>query len=228
MACDSPPRECLEWHIKPRLKGARPKEDKNGYRALCPAHDDHEPSLGISIGKNGLVIYGCFTKECDRLTVRRALIDVYGIGPEHLPIPRKEAREALDEVRDILIMPTKEDTYVRLKALARIDGYRKMPRGNLLIRLGALIGIARSTTLGYGKRDREGAGTSTPNTGHSHPENGVVNSRTSERRGGAHRRSRNLDSVQEPGPVKVQEPGPPQQVPSQREPLDDKNRRPAA
>ena len=222
MACDVPPRECLEWHIKPRLKGARPKQDGNGYRALCPAHDDHDPSLGVSIGDNGHVIYGCF-KECDRLAVRRALIDVYGIGPEHLPIPRKDAREALDEIRDILIMPTKEDTYVRLLVLARVDGHKGLPRGNLLVRLGALIGIARSTALGYGKLDRERAGTSTANTRHSHPENSVVNSRTSERRGGVHRKSRNLDSIQEPGPAKVQEPGPPART------LDDKsNRRPAA
>lgn len=207
MACDVPARECLEWHIKPRLKGARPKTDGNGYRALCPVHDDHEPSFGVSIGDNGKVLYGCF-KGCDRLVVRRALIDDYGIGPEHLPIPNKDTREVLDEIRDILTMPTKEDTYVRLLALARVDGHKKLPRGNLLIRLGALVGIARSTALGYGKRDREGPATSTANNRQYGTEETPVKHSTSERRVGAHRKSRNLDSIQEPGPPEVQKPGP--------------------
>lgn len=217
MACDVPARECLEWHIKPRLKGARPKTDENGYRALCPVHDDHEPSFGVSIGDNGKVLYGCF-KGCDRLAVRRALIDDYEIAPECLPIPHKDTREVLDEIRDILTMPTKEDTYVRLLALARVDGHRKLPRGGVLVKMGSLIGIGRSQSFEYGKREREGAGTSTANTRHSHPESSVVNSRTSDRRGGIHRKSGNPDSVRKPGPSEVRKPG-----------LDDnKNRRPAA
>lgn len=217
MACDVPARECLEWHIKPRLKGARPKTDGNGYRALCPVHDDHEPSFGVSIGDNGKVLYGCF-KGCDRLAVRRALIDVYGIDLACLPIPLKDTREVLDEIRDILIMPTKEDTYVRLLALARVDGHKRLPRGNLLVRLGALVGIARSTALGYGKLDRERAGASTANNRQYGTGETPVKHSTSDRRVGTHRRSRNLDSIQEPGLEKVQKPG-----------LgDSKNRRPAA
>ena len=143
MACDVPPRECLEWHIKPKLKGARPKTDGNGYRALCPAHDDRDPSFGAEIGRNGKVIYGCFNGGCDLLAVRRALIDVYGIGPEHLPIPRAAQDSLVERLERIVTAPTQQDTVVRMQVLMELRGLREPPHGRELEALGAEIGLKR-------------------------------------------------------------------------------------
>ena len=52
LACDVPARQCLEWHILPKLKKARPSAgddgELKGYRALCPAHNDHRHSFSIA------------------------------------------------------------------------------------------------------------------------------------------------------------------------------------
>lgn len=46
------------------LKGV--KQLSNGsYQALCPAHDDHNPSLSISCGKEGRVLMCCHSVKCD-------------------------------------------------------------------------------------------------------------------------------------------------------------------
>lgn len=41
-----------------RLKGVRRVE--KGWMALCPAHDDHNPSLSIKEGEDGRVLFHCF------------------------------------------------------------------------------------------------------------------------------------------------------------------------
>jgi hypothetical protein len=41
-----------------RLEGISPKGES--CQALCPAHDDHEPSLSIAEGEDGRVLIKCF------------------------------------------------------------------------------------------------------------------------------------------------------------------------
>ncbi len=41
-----------------RLDGVR--ERGENYQALCPAHDDHEPSLSVSEGEDGRALVRCF------------------------------------------------------------------------------------------------------------------------------------------------------------------------
>jgi hypothetical protein len=55
-----------------RLEGV--KNSGSGYTALCPAHDDHNPSLSIGIGQNGQVLLKCFA-GCDTPTI----IDAIGL-----------------------------------------------------------------------------------------------------------------------------------------------------
>ena len=40
-----------------RLKGV--KKTPNGFAARCPAHDDHNPSLGVSLGSDGRILLHC-------------------------------------------------------------------------------------------------------------------------------------------------------------------------
>src|SRR5829696_388279 len=41
-----------------RLKGLR--KTKIGHEALCPAHDDHKPSLSVGVGDDGRALLNCF------------------------------------------------------------------------------------------------------------------------------------------------------------------------
>jgi hypothetical protein len=41
-----------------RLKGAR--QLSGSWKALCPAHEDHEPSLSVSEGDDGRALLNCF------------------------------------------------------------------------------------------------------------------------------------------------------------------------
>ena len=42
-----------------RVNGCRPKQGGNGWTALCPAHDDANPSLQISTGADGRALITC-------------------------------------------------------------------------------------------------------------------------------------------------------------------------
>ena len=44
--------------ILSRLEGV--KKVGNGWVALCPAHDDHNPSLSIGVGSDGRILLHCF------------------------------------------------------------------------------------------------------------------------------------------------------------------------
>ena len=44
----------------------------NGWRALCPAHDDHSPSLSVKEGDHGCCVLNCFA-GCDPQEVIRAV-----------------------------------------------------------------------------------------------------------------------------------------------------------
>jgi hypothetical protein len=41
-----------------RLEGVKPRGED--YQALCPAHEDHEPSLSVRVGDDGRVLVNCF------------------------------------------------------------------------------------------------------------------------------------------------------------------------
>jgi len=45
-----------------RVQGA--KETPAGWDALCPAHDDHVPSLGIAVTEDGKVLLNCRSQGC--------------------------------------------------------------------------------------------------------------------------------------------------------------------
>tara|TARA_B100000674_G_C37722636_1_gene860524 strand:- start:453 stop:686 length:234 start_codon:yes stop_codon:yes gene_type:complete len=42
------------------LTNSQPKVYRNGYRMLCPAHDDRNPSFTISEGQSGKILMKCF------------------------------------------------------------------------------------------------------------------------------------------------------------------------
>ncbi len=56
--------------VLPRLTGVRPAA--RGYLALCPAHDDHHPSLSISEADDGRILLRCWA-GCETAAVLAAV-----------------------------------------------------------------------------------------------------------------------------------------------------------
>jgi hypothetical protein len=54
-----------------RLRGIR--KTSAGWDALCPAHDDHKPSLGITVAKDGRVLLKCRSQGCSADDICKAL-----------------------------------------------------------------------------------------------------------------------------------------------------------
>src|SRR5215203_512060 len=78
----SPRLDCTAWRrsedqrmrpvdrVLERLESV--KSRGNDYQALCPAHDDHNPSLSIGEGEDGRAIVNCFA-GCETEDVVAAL-----------------------------------------------------------------------------------------------------------------------------------------------------------
>lgn len=65
-----------------KVRGKHPQ-----WQALCPAHDDHGPSLSIGIKTHGRIVFNCLA-GCDKFAVIRALgIEFDDLYPDH-PIHR--------------------------------------------------------------------------------------------------------------------------------------------
>ena len=113
MACDLPARQCLEWHIKPKLRKPRLSEDGNGYRALCPAQTDRHHSFSIGVSDDGKwLLYQCFTCK-NRRRERLALISECGISERFLPAPARETRDLLDFLAELVAAPTYNHAEIR-------------------------------------------------------------------------------------------------------------------
>lgn len=160
MACDSPARECFTWHVLPKLPGAKHKigddgrHDPYSVRVACPAHDDTDPSSGVSI-VNDRIVWNCFVCK-NRQKVRMALHRVYGVDLRCLPLAAAEKQDVLDFLADLLAADTKNHAEIRLRALAAIEGHRDLPHGKELGRLAALARISHGAAWGFLKRKGPG------------------------------------------------------------------------
>ena len=55
------PRQKIdEWVDALESRGCKPRQSKGGWQALCPAHDDRNPSLSIADNGEGQVLVTCF------------------------------------------------------------------------------------------------------------------------------------------------------------------------
>jgi hypothetical protein len=205
MACDVPPRECLAWHILPRLADAKLNDAGTSLRALCPAHDDRERSLGVSIGEKQRIIWQCFAcvkvhGDDAAVRVRAALVGACRIDRGCLPLSKQGEAALIDRIEALLCSATKEDTLVRLQALAMIRGFRQLPRGAELLDLGADIGIGRSQAFDAARRLRASTA--------SAARQGDSSTRRPARRVAGGAKSGNPDSVRKPGLTKTRKSGP--------------------
>lgn len=146
MGCTSPPRECFTWHVLPKLPGAKHRISDDGQhdpwsvRVRCPAHDDHDPSLGVSVA-DGRVKWNCFACR-DGQRVRMALHRAYGIPLACLPLAAAEKQDILDRLAEILTADTADHAEVRVRAIAALEGHGDLPRGGELARIARLAHTA--------------------------------------------------------------------------------------
>ena len=64
------PRNAIDTVLE-RLNGV--KRNGKGYRARCPAHDDHHPSLDVVEGTDGRVLVNCRSRGCSFEDIARAI-----------------------------------------------------------------------------------------------------------------------------------------------------------
>ena len=145
MPCDVPPRECLEWHIKPHLEDPRRSSSGNSYRALCPAHDDGEHSFGVSLAdvSKQRIVWNCFVCK-NRVKTRRALIAA-GVDPGCLPLTSAEKEDLLDHLYRIATTDSPDHGAVRFSIVAALEGHRELPAGAEVGRIAGLAHTHRAT-----------------------------------------------------------------------------------
>lgn len=55
------------------------QKDTNRWEGLCPAHNDHNPSLGIYINPDGYIGFKCFSRNCKHEDIVKAIKDKFNI-----------------------------------------------------------------------------------------------------------------------------------------------------
>jgi hypothetical protein len=165
MGCDSPARECFTWHVLPKLPGAKHRIREDGsydpysVRVQCPAHDDHDPSLGISV-VNDKIVWNCFVCK-NRQKVRMALHRICGIALACLPLTAGEKQDVLDLIAGLVFADTDSHAEIRLRIAAAIEGHRDLPRGYELEGLADRASVSRGKAYAFRARPVP----STPNSG---------------------------------------------------------------
>jgi hypothetical protein len=123
--CDVPRRECLHLHGRPNLRDPRQAKDEHGrpidsYRALCPAHDDHEHSLSVSIGEKQRIVRKCFA-GCSDVAVRAALIrDGWDAGC--LGLSRADEADLLEQIT-VLYAKNLHHAELRWRVWSLVQGF---------------------------------------------------------------------------------------------------------
>jgi hypothetical protein len=80
---------------------------ENRYRGLCPAHDDHNPSLDIYINADGYIGFNCLSRHCKPFEINKAIKDKFGIS-----VPVKRVGADSDKVHTSKILyPSHEQKF---------------------------------------------------------------------------------------------------------------------
>lgn len=59
------------------------KETRDGWKVCCPAHDDHDPSLGVKEGEAGRIVLHCWA-HCENRDITAALgLTLADLFPDH-------------------------------------------------------------------------------------------------------------------------------------------------
>jgi len=130
----------------------RSRPSSGGWLAVCPAHDDRSPSLSLSNGQNGKLLYNCFA-GCASEDVRRALIDA--LGGDEAPESSRDAPREREQVES----PWKIVTPVPANVAVTIDDFLHSVNGapsrvwTYRTADGEIAGWVARYELGEGRKD---------------------------------------------------------------------------
>lgn len=96
-----------------KLKGVESRGPKQ-WMALCPAHDDHDPSLSIEVGEDGRILIHCFA-ECPTEKIISALGIDWG---DLFPSAKDQAWAIIDSLRSSKNL---EDVFAHAPTFAKLD-----------------------------------------------------------------------------------------------------------
>lgn len=71
----------------------------NRWRGLCPAHDDHNPSLDIYVNADGYVGFSCLSKKCKHFEIAKAIKAKFGIE-----VPARRSANHQDKTQSARVM----------------------------------------------------------------------------------------------------------------------------
>lgn len=66
------------------------------FNALCPSHDDRNPSLSVSVGEDDLVVFNCKANQCSFEQILRDL-DLWKEAPTNPPIDPRDIERGREE-----------------------------------------------------------------------------------------------------------------------------------
>lgn len=139
-----PPRECLAWHVVPRLDGGVESAGTPGqYRARCPAHDDRKASLAIRDGTRGRrIIWRCHA-GCNDAEVRVGMVRA---GVPDGCLPRVSGQRTEDELVSAILAIFDTLPAGRERELTVLEAVTGKPRNRAaLAALAERFGIDRAT-----------------------------------------------------------------------------------
>ena len=71
-----------------RITGFKPVQKGNWYMAVCPCHNDHRPSLSVTVSERGNTIFKCFA-GCNWRDIKRAVFDGHSVNHYEKPYKQK-------------------------------------------------------------------------------------------------------------------------------------------
>jgi hypothetical protein len=145
VTCPAPAGRCLREHIGPRLADWAESPSKPGqFRARCPAHSDHKPSLALRAGDHARIILQC-KAGCSLAAVRAALV-LRGVPDGCLPpVQDQRTEDALAGAIIAALDATHEEPPVcRLLAVLAVM-FGPQPSRAAAAELAERFGIGRST-----------------------------------------------------------------------------------
>ncbi len=135
-----------------REHGKNPRQSGKGWSALCPAHDDHNPSLSINEGDDGRVLFKCFSQNCSANNIANAIglrmSDLFCTStrtPSHKPEQRRKTKT-------VKTYSTPEEGLVYLRATL---GEPTHPRWTYFDSQGTILGyVYRFSIISNGKPEK--------------------------------------------------------------------------
>lgn len=131
--CDCLGPQCLDWHVKPHLRNARPNEEHPGaYVADCPVCGTN---MSVAVGERQRIVVCCHHKPaCTWLAIRAALIRD-GVPVDCLGVPKQDEAELVDQIdalyqKDMGMAERQWRVYSLIKGLGgELPPPRKYPGG---------------------------------------------------------------------------------------------------